>query len=73
MLLKRPQMKRDGYQIGDKVPGAILMAKYSQYMHQFPDTLTDRIAKHGVRYSHHTSIAPTGTISLSIGNNASNG
>ncbi len=66
-------MKRDGYQIGDKVPGAILMAKYSQYMQQFPDALTDRIAKHGVRYSHHTSIAPTGTISLSIGNNASNG
>ena len=73
MLLKRPQMKRDGYQIGDKVRGAILMAKYSQYMQQFPDALTDRIAKHGVRYSHHTSIAPTGTISLSIGNNASNG
>ena len=27
----------------------------------------------GCRYTHHTSIAPTGTISLSLGNNASNG
>jgi len=27
----------------------------------------------GCRFTHHTSIAPTGTISLSIGNNASNG
>ncbi|MAF07161.1 MAG: ribonucleoside-diphosphate reductase, partial [Acidiferrobacteraceae bacterium] len=30
-------------------------------------------AEHGARYSHHTSIAPTGTISLSLANNASNG
>ena len=73
MLTKRPQMKDDGYCLGDKVRGAILMARYSNYMRQFPEALTDRIAKHGVRYSHHTSIAPTGTISLSIGNNASNG
>jgi ribonucleoside-diphosphate reductase alpha chain len=49
------------------------MAKYSRYMQQFPDSLTDAIAQDGVRYSHHTSIAPTGTISLSLGNNASNG
>ena len=42
-------------------------------MLQIPDALTDAIAEDGARYSHHTSIAPTGTISLSIGNNASNG
>jgi ribonucleoside-diphosphate reductase alpha chain len=42
-------------------------------MQQFPRELTDRIARDGVRYTHHTSIAPTGTISLSLGNNASNG
>ena len=53
--------------------GSVLMAKYSRYMQQFSDSLTDEIARDGVRYSHHTSIAPTGTISLSIGNNASNG
>lgn len=31
------------------------------------------IEKHGCRFSHATSIAPTGTIALSFGNNASNG
>jgi ribonucleoside-diphosphate reductase alpha chain len=73
MLAKRPEMKADGYQSGDRVRGSILMAKYSRYMQQFPDELTDKIAEHGARYSHHTSIAPTGTISLSLANNASNG
>lgn len=29
--------------------------------------------EHGCRFTHHTSIAPTGTISLSFGNNVSNG
>lgn len=29
--------------------------------------------EHGCRFTHHTSIAPTGTISLSVNNNASNG
>ena len=73
MLAKRPEMETDGYQSGDRVRGSILMAKYSRYMQQFPDELTDKIAEHGARYSHHTSIAPTGTISLSLANNASNG
>ncbi|MDP6039146.1 MAG: hypothetical protein QGG64_11395, partial [Candidatus Latescibacteria bacterium] len=73
MLAQRPEMERDGYTVGDKVRGSVLMAKYSRYMQQFPDSLTDAIAQDGVRYSHHTSIAPTGTISLSLGNNASNG
>ena len=73
MLRRRPEMERDGYSVGDKVKGSVLMARYSRYMQQFEDSLTDDIAREGVRYSHHTSIAPTGTISLSIGNNASNG
>ncbi|SVB47319.1 uncharacterized protein METZ01_LOCUS200173, partial [marine metagenome] len=73
MLGRRPEMERDGYSVGDKVKGSVLMARYSRYMQQFSDSLTDEIAREGVRYSHHTSIAPTGTISLSIGNNASNG
>ena len=73
MLERRPEMERDGYSVGDKVKGSVLMARYSRYMQQFEDSLTDDIAREGVRYSHHTSIAPTGTISLSIGNNASNG
>ncbi|MDH3689904.1 MAG: adenosylcobalamin-dependent ribonucleoside-diphosphate reductase [Gammaproteobacteria bacterium] len=73
MLAKRPEMTRDGYQVGDRVRGSVLLANYSRYMQQLDDELTDRIAEHGVRYTHHTSIAPTGTISLSLGNNASNG
>jgi ribonucleoside-diphosphate reductase alpha chain len=73
MLFRRPEMEKDGYKVGDSVKGSVLMAKYSRYMQQFPDSLTNAIAKEGVRYSHHTSIAPTGTISLSVGNNASNG
>ena len=35
--------------------------------------LKDEALKHGCRFTHHTSIAPTGTISLSLNNNASNG
>ena len=35
--------------------------------------LEGKISKHGVRFTHHSSIAPTGTISSSLGNNISNG
>lgn len=35
--------------------------------------LEDKALQHGCRFTHHTSIAPTGTISLSLNNNASNG
>ena len=73
MLARRPEMKRDGLEVGDRVPGRVLLAKYSRYMQQFPKALTDRIAEVGARFTHHTSIAPTGTISLSLANNASNG
>lgn len=37
-----------------------------------PELLGDALA-HGCRFTHHTSIAPTGTISLSLNNNVSNG
>jgi ribonucleoside-diphosphate reductase alpha chain len=73
MLAKRPEMMEDGIKAGDRLPGRILLAKYSRYMQQFDQNLTDRIATSGSRFSHHTSIAPTGTISLSLANNASNG
>ncbi len=73
MLAKRPEMIQDGYKIGDLVKGMVLMGRYSRYMQQFPIGLRDKIAQQGCRYTHHTSIAPTGTISLSLGNNASNG
>lgn len=75
MLAKRPEMK-DKYKVGDKVKGSVLHARYSRYMQQIaelePD-LVDELAEVGARFTHHTSIAPTGTISLSLGNNASNG
>jgi ribonucleoside-diphosphate reductase alpha chain len=47
----------------------------SPYMERlFGHTLSKEEAlKYGCRFTHHTSIAPTGTISLSIGNNVSNG
>ena len=35
--------------------------------------LVDELAEVGARFTHHSSIAPTGTISLSLANNASNG
>jgi len=35
--------------------------------------LVAEMAEKGCRFTHHSSIAPTGTISLSLANNASNG
>jgi ribonucleoside-diphosphate reductase alpha chain len=73
MLAKRPEMAADGIKVGAKVKGKVLLGKYSRYMQQFPEGLRNKIAKQGVRFTHHSSIAPTGTISLSLANNASNG
>ena len=76
MLRKRPEMVTDGYVIGDPVCGSVLHAKYSRYMQQVAEIepeLVEALAKEGGRFTHHTSIAPTGTISLSLANNASNG
>tara|TARA_B110000208_G_scaffold72607_2_gene93409 strand:- start:14083 stop:16251 length:2169 start_codon:yes stop_codon:yes gene_type:complete len=73
MLAKRPEMAADGIKVGNKIAGKVLIGKYSRYMQQFPVGLRDQIADKGVRFTHHSSIAPTGTISLSLANNASNG
>ncbi len=76
MLRKRPEMKRDGYKIGDKVSGKVLHSKYSRYMQRVAEVdpeLVNEMAEVGCRFTHHSSIAPTGTISLSLANNASNG
>ena len=76
MLRKRPEMTGDGYQLGDSVSGSVLHAKYSRYMQQVAELepeLIDALAEEGGRFTHHTSIAPTGTISLSLANTASNG
>ncbi|ROU01585.1 adenosylcobalamin-dependent ribonucleoside-diphosphate reductase [Marinobacter sp. R17] len=76
MLAKCPQLREDGINEGDKVPGRILHAKYSRYMQRIGEVepeLIAKLAEKGGRFTHHTSIAPTGTISLSLANNASNG
>jgi len=76
MLAQRPEMHADGYQVGDILPGKVLLAKYSRYMQRIGaenPQLVEDIAEVGARFTHHTSIAPTGTISLSLANNASNG
>jgi ribonucleoside-diphosphate reductase alpha chain len=76
MLRKRPEMAGDGWRLGQKVPGRILHAKYSRYMQRVAEAapeLVDELAEVGGRFTHHSSIAPTGTISLSLANNASNG
>ena len=76
MLRKRPELESDGFKVGDRLKGKVLLARYSRYMQkiakQNPE-LVDQLAAEGCRFTHHSSIAPTGTISLSLANNASNG
>jgi len=76
MLRKRPEMAADGWKLGDMIPGRILHARYSRYMQRVAEVapgLVAELAETGARFTHHSSIAPTGTISLSLANNASNG
>ncbi|HVO46129.1 MAG TPA: adenosylcobalamin-dependent ribonucleoside-diphosphate reductase [Steroidobacteraceae bacterium] len=76
MLRKRPEMARDGWKPGARIAGRLLHAKYSRYMQRIAEVapqLVHELAEVGARFTHHTSIAPTGTISLSLANNASNG
>jgi ribonucleoside-diphosphate reductase alpha chain len=76
MLIRRPEMKKDGWEVGSKIKGKVLHARYSRYMQKIAEAdpeLVAKLEKTGARFTHHSSIAPTGTIALSIGNNASNG
>lgn len=76
MLRKRPEMAADGFKVGDEVAGRVLHARYSRYMQRIAEVepaLVEALAEVGARFTHHSSIAPTGTISLSLANNASNG
>jgi ribonucleoside-diphosphate reductase alpha chain len=76
MLRKRPEMVRDGWKPGDRIAGRLLHARYSRYMQRVAEVapqLVEQLAQLGARFTHHSSIAPTGTISLSLANNASNG
>jgi len=76
MLRLRPEMSQDGWQIGDMIAGRVLHARYSRYMQRVAEVapqLVRDLEREGARFTHHSSIAPTGTISLSLANNASNG
>jgi len=76
MLSRRPEMKKDGWKVGNSIKGKVLHAKYSRYMQMVAEVnpeLVAQLEETGARFTHHSSIAPTGTIALSIGNNASNG
>lgn len=76
MLSSRPELAKDGFKLGDSIKGKVLHARYSRYMQNISDLdpeLVNKLADKGARFTHHTSIAPTGTISLSLANNASNG
>jgi len=80
LMAKQPAMADDGIKVGDKLKGKILWAKYSNYMRQFAKSgniedakMLKELEEKGCRFTHHSSIAPTGTISLSLANNASNG
>src|SRR5258708_19709561 len=74
MLRKRPELGRDGWKAGAKIPGRLLHSRYSRYMQGVASVapqLVEQLAQVGARFTHHSSIAPTGTISLSLANNAS--
>ena len=76
MLRKRPEMKKDGWKLGQTIKGRQLHALYSRYMQRVSSVapeLVKELSETGARFTHHSSIAPTGTISLSLANNASNG
>ena len=69
-------MREHGIVAGDTIPGRVLHARYSRYMQKIASVepeLVQQLAEHGCRFTHHSSIAPTGTIALSLANNASNG
>src|SRR5690554_7875215 len=76
MLAQRPEMLADGFKEGDTVSGKVLWAKYSRYMQRVAEAdpeLVAKLAESSSRFTHHSFIASTGTISLSLANNVSNG
>lgn len=70
--LNPENLSKAGIAIGMKVKGKTLFAT-SRYFNNFPEDLVDDLRKYGCRYSHATSIAPTGSMALGVGNNQSNG
>ncbi|WP_038037373.1 adenosylcobalamin-dependent ribonucleoside-diphosphate reductase [Thioalkalivibrio sp. ALE12] len=76
ILRRQPALAEAGYQVGDVLKGRELHARFSPYMRRIAEedpALVAALAEEGARFTHATSIAPTGTISFSVANNASNG
>lgn len=76
LLAQRSELTRDGYKAGDKLPGRVLHARYSPYFRRLAEVepaLVESLSETGARYTHATSLAPTGTMAASVGNNTSNG
>ncbi|MPZ19896.1 MAG: adenosylcobalamin-dependent ribonucleoside-diphosphate reductase [Luteitalea sp.] len=76
LLAAGPELVSDGVKAGDTRPGRVLHARYSRYMQAvaaLDPELVHALAALGARYTHATSIAPTGTMAASVGNNASSG
>jgi hypothetical protein len=71
LIAKNPRVG-DLYKVDEEVSGKNLLV-LSDYMQRFPEDILNEIREHGMRFSHATSIAPTGTMALGIGNNTSNG
>jgi ribonucleoside-diphosphate reductase alpha chain len=60
---------------GTAIPCAVLFTRsvhIQRILKEAPE-LKQEFIKYGCRFTHHSSIAPTGTLALSVGNNASNG
>jgi len=72
-IVRKNELFKD--RLGQKVKGIelFLASPYMQRLLADEPILKDQLLQHGCRFSHHTSIAPTGTISLAFGNNASGG
>ena len=75
MLRKRPEMTRDGWKVGAAACRAACCTRATaatcSASPRWRRELVDELAEVGARFTHHSSIAPTGTISLSLANNAS--
>lgn len=70
------EMVRDDWRIGQKIEGKVLHARYNRYMQRIASVAPERVeelAEVGARFTHQSSITATGTILLSLANNASNG
>ncbi len=76
LMARQPGLARAGLKPGDRLPARVLHARHSAHLQRIAEVepeLVAQLADIGARYTHATSIAPTGTMAAAVGNNASNG